>query len=81
LPSVISIVRSTAAADANATGLADLLASEIRQAIDGWHAVLRIHGGEHRLLAERPLVSGSPYAAELPLDNDFEIRARAARCL
>jgi hypothetical protein len=44
-------VRSTAAADANATGLADLLASEIRQAIDGWHAVLRIHGGEHRLLA------------------------------
>jgi hypothetical protein len=81
LPSVISIVRFTAATDANAVGLADLSVSDIRQATDGWHAVLRINSCEHRFWLREPLVAGSPYAAELPLDNDFEIRAHAARRL
>ncbi len=56
-------------------------AGEIRQATDGWHVLLRIRGLEHRLWLREPLVAGSPYAAELPLDVDFEIRAHAARRL
>ena len=56
-------------------------AVEFRQATDGWHAVLRIHGIEHRLWLREPLVAGLPYAAELLLDHDFEIRAHAARRL
>jgi hypothetical protein len=58
-----------------------LSAGEFRQASDGWHALLRIRGVEHRLWLREPLVVGSPYAAELPLDSDFEIRAHAARRL
>ncbi len=42
---------------------------------------MRIRGVEHRLWLREPLVVGSPYAAELPLDSDFEIRAHAARRL
>ena len=38
-------------------------------------------GVEHRLWLREPPVVGSPYAAELPFDDDFEIRAHAARRL
>ena len=62
----------------NAIGLADLSAVKFRQAADGWHAVLRIHGIEHRLWLREPLVAGLPYAAELPLDRDLDIRVHAA---
>ena len=61
--------------------LADLSAGESRQASDGWHAVVRLHGVEHRFwLREAPIIGGS-YAAELPFDNDFDIRAHAAHRL
>jgi hypothetical protein len=56
-------------------------AGEIRQASDGWHVLLRIGGVEHRLWLREPAVAGSPYAAELPFDEDFEIRAHAAHRL
>jgi hypothetical protein len=56
-------------------------AGEIRQASDGWHVLLRIRGVEHRLWLRDPPVAGSAYAAELPFDDDFEIRAHAARRL
>ena len=36
---------------------------------------------EHRLWLKEPPVAGSAYAAELPFDDDFEIRAHAARRL
>ncbi len=81
LPTIIPIVQSTAAYNGNALGLAEMSAGEIRQATDGWHVLLRIRGLEHRLWLREPLVAGSPYAAELPLDVDFEIRAHAARRL
>lgn len=81
LPTIIPIVQSTAASNGNALGLAEMSAGEIRQATDGWHVLLRIRGLEHRLWLREPLVAGSPYAAALPLDVDFEIRAHAARRL
>jgi hypothetical protein len=81
LPTIVPIVRSTAASSGNVFGLAAMSAGEIRQASDGWHVLLRIRGLEHRLwLKERP-VAESAYAAELPFDQDFEIRAHAARRL
>jgi len=58
--------------------LAELSTSECRQAADGWHLLLRLNGLEHRLWLREPPVAGMPYAAELPLDEDFEPRAHAA---
>jgi hypothetical protein len=56
-------------------------AGEIRQASDGWYVLLRIRGIEHRLWLREPPVAEQAYAAELPFDDDFEIRAHAARRL
>jgi hypothetical protein len=42
---------------------------------------LRIDGVEHRLWLREPPVAEQAYAAELPFDEDFEIRAHAARRL
>jgi hypothetical protein len=42
---------------------------------------VRISGVEHRLWLREPPVIGEFYAAELAFDDDFEIRAHAARRL
>ena len=47
----------------------------------GWYAFLRMRGIEHRLLLHEPPVAGAAYAATLPFDAFFEIRAHAARRL
>ncbi|MGF6312068.1 MULTISPECIES: DUF2285 domain-containing protein [unclassified Bradyrhizobium] len=58
-----------------------MTAGELRQAPDGWYAVLNPRGVEHRLwLKETPVVAET-YAVELQLDRDFEFRAHAARRL
>ncbi|WP_316227988.1 DUF2285 domain-containing protein [Bradyrhizobium sp. SZCCHNR3015] len=54
---------------------------EIRQAPDGWHAVLRMRGVEHRFWLKEPPLTTSTYVVELPLDDSFEMRAHAARRL
>jgi hypothetical protein len=79
LPTIIPIVRSTAASSGNVLGLAEMSAGEVRQASDGWYVLLRIQDVEHRLWLTEPHVAGARYAAELPLDNDFEMRAHATR--
>jgi len=56
-------------------------AGEVRLASDGWYVLLRIDGVEHRLWLRQPPVAEQAYAAELPFDEDFEIRAHAARRL
>jgi len=61
--------------------LSFLSAGEIRHATDGWHVHLRVRDCEHRLWLRHPPTIGVSYAAELPLDQDFEIRAYAARRL
>ncbi|WP_439373240.1 DUF2285 domain-containing protein [Bradyrhizobium sp. DASA03120] len=58
--------------------LADLSSGSIRQAADGWHAVLRIHGTRHHLRLKQAPRSGAVYSIEQPTqDSDYEIRARA----
>jgi hypothetical protein len=81
LPTIVPIIRSTAAPSGKVLGPVDLSAGEIRQASDGWHVLLRIQGVEHRLWLKEPPAVAMPYAAESVLDNDFEIRAHAARRL
>jgi hypothetical protein len=59
----------------------DLSAGEVRRAVDGWHAVLRIGAVDHRIWSKDAPVLGASYAAELPFDCDFDARAYAARRL
>jgi len=81
LPTIIPIVRSASDSNGNVLNLAEMSAGEIRQASDGWHVLLRIRGLEHRLWLKEPPVADWAYAAELPFDEDFEIRAHGARSL
>ena len=61
--------------------LSELPATDVRNASDGWHAVVQLGGATHRLwLHERPK-AGSLLAVELPLDANFDVRAQAARRL
>ncbi|WP_349517421.1 DUF2285 domain-containing protein [Bradyrhizobium lablabi] len=53
----------------------------MRRASDGWHAILRVGGVEHRVWLKEPPATGVNYVAELPFDGDFEARAYAARRL
>ncbi|UQR64895.1 DUF2285 domain-containing protein [Bradyrhizobium sp. C-145] len=61
--------------------LLDLTAGQVRRAVDGWHAVLRIGSVDHRIWSRDTPVLGASYAAELPFDGDLEARAYAARRL
>ena len=61
--------------------LGELTAGELRQAPDGWYAVLNLRGVEHRVWLKETPVIAETYAVELPLDRDFEFRAHAARRL
>lgn len=75
-PLSLAVAQSRVALD-----LGDLTEGQLRQGPDGWHAVLRLHKAEHRVwFKEAPVVAGS-YAAELPLDRDFEFRADAGKRL
>jgi hypothetical protein len=75
-PALLVSSRSQVSLDLN-----DLETGQLRQAPDGWHAVLHLNGVEHRIwLKEAPVVAVS-YAVELPLDRDFEFRADAGRRL
>jgi hypothetical protein len=67
--------------DGKALSLTDLSPGEFREASDGWHILLRIRGVEHRLWLRAPTTVGVSYAAELPFDDDFDIRTHAARRL
>lgn len=61
--------------------LLDLTAGQVRRAVDGWHAVLRIGSVDHRIWSNDAPVLGASYTAELPFDGDFDARAYAARRL
>lgn len=74
------------ASNANATSrvsldLGDLDDGQLRQGLDGWHAVLCLHGVEHRIWFKEGPIVASAYVVELPLDRDFEFRIDAARRL
>ena len=80
LPTVVPLVRSSLPSKVLSTPL-DLGLGNIRRSYDGWHAVLHIRGTEHRVwLKEAPQI-GASYAAELPFDPDFDMRAHASHRL
>jgi hypothetical protein len=61
--------------------LSDLSNDVVREASDGWHILLRRQNVDHRVwLRQRPR-PGARYAAQLPFDDPFELRAHAARRL
>ncbi len=80
---MVPVVRS--ASVSHAAGpmlpLAELASGSIRHAPDGWHAVLRIQGAQHHLWLKEAPQLGVSYAAELPFDPDFEIRAHSSHRL
>ncbi|WP_456791622.1 DUF2285 domain-containing protein [Bradyrhizobium sp. USDA 4506] len=52
--------------------------NELRQAPDGWHAIVQLGGARHRLwLGEYP-PDGSLVGLDLPLDGNFDLRLQAA---
>jgi hypothetical protein len=61
--------------------LTELTTGVLRQASDGWYAVLYLRGIEHRVWLKEPPVIAKAYVVELQLDRDFEFRAHAARRL
>ncbi|WP_315745047.1 MULTISPECIES: DUF2285 domain-containing protein [unclassified Bradyrhizobium] len=61
--------------------LTELLGDRLRAASDGWHVVLPLGGGTHRLWLPDEPVKRVTYSVKLPLDEDFEARARAAQRL
>nr|WP_314957148.1 DUF2285 domain-containing protein [Bradyrhizobium cosmicum] len=83
MPTVVPVVQSASGSKAVGAGLplTELSSGTIRQASDGWHAVLRIQGAQHHLWLKEAPQFGVSYAAELPLDADFEIRAHASQRL
>jgi hypothetical protein len=83
LPTVVPVVQALPSSLGTSLSL-DLTAlsgGEIRHAPDGWHALLRMRGIEHRLWLKEPPLSAATYAVELPLDGDFQTRAHAAHRL
>ena len=61
--------------------LCNLGDGQLRQGPDGWHAVMHLHGVEHRIwIKEAPIIAAT-YFVELPLDRDFEFRVDAGRRL
>ncbi|MCK1406140.1 DUF2285 domain-containing protein [Bradyrhizobium sp. 76] len=82
MPTVIPVAATTALLNGDTPQpLLDLAAGQLRRASDGWHAIVRVGAGEHRVWLKEPPAIGANYVAELPLDSDFDARAYAARRL
>ena len=82
-PAVVPLVPAPAEIvdPARLVSLSDLSNAVIREASDGWHILLRRQNVDYRVwLRQRPR-PGARYAAQLPLDELFELRAHAARRL
>lgn len=61
--------------------LRKLAGADLRQAPDGWHAVLRLGGMTHRLWLRELPAKRSLLVLELPLGADFDMQCRAAHWL
>lgn len=61
--------------------LSKLSSADLRQASDGWHAVLRLDGVTHRLWLQELPAKGAPIVLELLLDADFDLQCQAAHRL
>lgn len=78
LPTVLRLEPATGEFGTPVLNRFDFADADIRRAEDGWHVVLPISGTTHRLwFAEAPQRDVA-YAASLPLDERFDMRALAA---
>lgn len=80
LPSTVVLVPSKAPAGSQVVRFAPAAwpgALATREAQDGFHAILTVEGGEHRLWLPEPLPSGAPLAALIMLDDDAQRRTEA----
>lgn len=75
MPTVLRVGAANTRPESRAYEL-DLGSADIRRAADGWHAVLRLGGANHRLWL--PKLPKQSVVLELPLDSDFDLRAQAA---
>ena len=82
-PAIVSLVPApTKDADPSRfVTLNDLSNVVIREASDGWHILLRRQNVDHRVWLRKRPRAGARYAAQLPFDDLFELRAHAARRL
>jgi hypothetical protein len=82
-PAVVLLVPAPAetADPTHIVRLSDLSNAVVRKASDGWHMLLRSQNVDHRAWLPRRPRLGAPYAAQLPFDDFFELRAHAARRL
>jgi len=83
LPAVVPLVPAPAEAigDAHLISFGDFSNALIREASDGWYMLLRSQNVELRAWLRHPPRVDVPYAALLPFDELFELRAHAARRL
>src|SRR5882757_9757112 len=65
LPTVVPIAATPSSSHKGDTPqpLLDIAAGQVRRASDGWHAILRVGGGEHRVWLKEPPVIGTNYVA------------------
>jgi hypothetical protein len=61
--------------------LSKLSGADLRQASDGWHAVVRLGEEAHRLWLQELPAEGMPIALELLLNADFDLQSDAAHRL
>jgi hypothetical protein len=81
LPTVLRVSRvatTSAVSRAYDLDLSNLPDADLREALDGWHAVILLGGVTHRLWLRELPASRSPIVLELPLDADFDLQLQAA---
>ena len=76
LSTVLSLRKSAPSRDGGQydLDLTKVPGGEFRHAPDGWHAIVPLGGAIHRLYLPR-LSGGAPFAVELRLDANFDIRS------
>ncbi|WP_347341501.1 DUF2285 domain-containing protein [Bradyrhizobium pachyrhizi] len=67
-----------AASDRYRLDFTELADSVVRQAADGWHAIVPLGGAKHRLRLNELPRRGSLIGIDLPLDRSFDLRSLAA---
>ncbi|PDT63986.1 hypothetical protein CO683_41100 [Bradyrhizobium ottawaense] len=80
MPTVLNVRTATCSTASNPYRLdvADLAASELREAPDGWHVVVPLGGAKHRLCLTELPSRASLVTLDLPLDRNLGLRLQAA---
>lgn len=81
LPAVLSIDEAAPPAVTTSLDLTTISRDCVRPASDGWYVVLQLGGATHRLRLKAEPVKPVSIGVNLPMDDDFETRDRAAQRL